>query len=98
MSEENKQHLPAIVTPQTMVLAFTIEAKKCNLTIGGLQTRALSIVKNRDSLKIAADFLNDIKKLRGINEEVHKREKKPFLDNGRAVDHGKKLVGGELDR
>lgn len=97
-TEEVKSSLPSHITPQLIQLKVNVELVKRKITLSDLQNRALTFVKNRDNLKLAADFFKDTKAIRDVAEEIHKVEKKPYLDGGRVCDAGKKLVLDEADR
>jgi hypothetical protein len=96
--EEQKTEIPALITAGAVQLRMTAEVAKSQLTLPELEKRALAIVRNRDSLKIAADLLKDIETGEELAEGAFKEVKQPFWDAGKACDAGKKLVFGEFDR
>jgi hypothetical protein len=97
-TEAPKSTVPVLITPELVRLKINTEIVKHKLTLPDLENRGLTFVKNRDNLKLAADFLADIKKVRDVTQETFTTIKKPFWDAGTACDAGKKLVFGELDR
>lgn len=98
ISKRTKIELPVPITPELVRLKINTEIIKHKLTLPDLQNRGLAIVKNRDSLPIAKVLLSDLKKVKDLAEEIHEKEKKPYLLGGRAVDAGRKLVFDEATR
>lgn len=95
---EQKSYMPVLMTPQLMELKINNEVAKSKLSIADLETRALSVVKNEDNLKVMALLLEDIDKIEDIAAETHKLTKKPYADGVKASDEGKKLVFENTER
>lgn len=96
--EPAKPAVPTVITPELIKLKINTEIIKHKLTLPALENRGLTIVKNRDSLPIAKALLDDLKKVDDLAEAIREREKKPFLEGGRACDAGGKLVSSQTER
>jgi hypothetical protein len=97
-TEPVKATVPVLITPELVKLKINTEIIKHKLTLPDLENRGLTIVKNRDSLPIAKVLLDDLKKVDDLAETIREREKKPFLEGGRACDAGGKLVFSQTER
>lgn len=93
--EETKSNVPGLMTPQLMELKINNKVAK---SIAELETRALTLVKNEDTIKDMAALLKDIDDMEDIASETHKTLKKPYLDAAKAADEGKKLVFENTER
>lgn len=96
--EPLKSSVPVLITPELVKLKINTEIIKHKLTLPDLENRGLTIVKNRDSLQIAKVLLDDLKKVDDLAESIREKEKKPFLEGGRACDAGGKLVFSQTER
>lgn len=96
--EETKTDAPATMTALLMELKIKTEVAKSKLTLSDLENRALTLVKNEDSLKDMAVLLEDMDKMEEIASETFKTTKKPFSDGAKACDDGKKLFFENLER
>lgn len=96
--EDNKTELPVLMTPAAMEVKINTAVAPRKLSIAGLETRALQLVKNEDNIKEMAALLKDIDDMENIATETHKTTKKPYADAAKACDDGKKLVFEHTDR
>lgn len=97
-TEEIKSNVTVLMTPQLMELKINNEVAKSKLSVAELETRALNLVKNEDTIKDMAALLKDIDDMEDIAAETHKTLKKPYLDAAKAADEGKKLVFENTER
>lgn len=93
-------------TVETTITALTPEIFKgeilLSVTAAGqsiqlLHTAKSKLVMNEDNLPQIKEYLDNCDKISKIVETERVQKKQPFLDNGRAVDAGAKLLSTEID-
>src|SRR6267154_6551908 len=96
--EENKLEEVALMTPTLMETKINAEVAQTKLSVADLESRALKLVKNEDSLQDMAALLKDLKKMEKIANKAHKTVKRPFQQAVKYCDAGKKLVFSNIER
>lgn len=85
------------LTPEIFKGEILLSVTAAGQSIQLLHTAKSKLVMNEDNLPQIKEYLDNCDKISKIVETERVQKKQPFLDNGRAVDAGAKLLSTEID-
>lgn len=98
MANESTQTPPATIdlTPEIVKSKLQIFLTKAEYSIQGLNDTESKLVYNEDNLETIKTFIENCKKAEKIVDDERVKLKEPYLQGGRSVDAGAKLLSTEL--
>lgn len=97
MTESQTIDKPVSLTPEIVRSKMQIVLTKTEQSIQALHDKKKELVFNEDNLEVIKNYLDGCRKINKTVEDERTKMKEPYLQGGRTVDAGAKLISVEVD-
>jgi hypothetical protein len=97
MTEPQTIDKPVSLTPEIVRSKMQIVLTKTEQSIQALHDKKKELVFNEDNLEVIKNYLDGCRKINKTVEDERTKMKEPYLQGGRTVDAGAKLISVEVD-